>query len=247
MEKCIQNRLRYFGGDVMFGIMFEKNAVKYVYRKLHSISNLKEQRISSDIKIDRKNVKICVVDDEGFDIDKVYSLGYIQVDRKLKFESIGDYEKYNIILCDIEGVGNEFDSVRQGLAVAEQIKSVYPEKIVLIYSGKNVESYGELPTNIDGVLSKVEATTELVKKLDAYYKESIDPIIVWEKTRQQMLDSGIATKTIAIVEDQYCNSMLEKKDFLQFEEYDWQENHEAIEKYIKVLKNVIKLFIEGTE
>lgn len=231
----------------MLGVIFEKNAIQYVYQKLRSVSVLKEQKVSSDIKIDRKKIKICVVDDEGFDIDKVHSLGYIQVERKLRFENINDYEKYDIVLCDIEGVGNEFDSVRQGLAVAEQIKSVYPDKIVLIYSGKNVESYGELPDNIDGVLSKVEATTELVKKLDKYYMESIDPIIVWEKTRQQMLDAGIATKTIAIVEDQYCNSMLDKKDYLQFEEYHWQENYDVIKKYIKVLKKVIKLFVEVSE
>lgn len=231
----------------MFGFILEKNASKHVYQKLNSISVLKEQKICSDIKVDRNNVKVCVVDDEGFDINKVHSLGYIQVERKLQFENIGDFEKYDIILCDIEGVGNEFDSVRQGLAVAEQIKSVYPAKIVLIYSGKNVESYGELPTNVDGILSKVEATTELVKKLDAYYKESIDPIIVWEKTRQQMIDSGIATKTIAIVEDQYCNSMLEKKDYLQFEGCTWMENYEVIEKYIAVLRKIISLFIEGAE
>lgn len=231
----------------MFGIICEKDATKYVYERLHSIGDLKEQSISSDIKINRNNVKICIIDDEGFDINKVHSLGYIQVDRKLRFENIGDYEKYNIILCDIEGVGSEFDSARQGLAVAEQIKSVYPEKTVLIYSGKNVESYGELPSNIDGILSKVESTTELVKTLDKYYKESIDPIMVWEKTRHEMLESGIATKTIAIVEDKYCTSLLEKQDYLQFEEYDWKENYENIKKYIKILKNVIGIFKEGTE
>ena len=229
----------------MLGKVLEKNAIKYVYHKLNSISSLKEQKISFEIKVDRKKVKICVVDDEGFDIDKVHSLGYIQVDRKLRFENIGDYEKYDIVLCDIEGVGNEFDSVRQGLAVAEQIKSVYPEKIVLIYSGKNVEAYGEMPANVDGVLSKVESTTELVKQLDKYYKESIDPIMAWEKTRQQMLNAGIATKTIAIVEDQYCFSMIEKKDYLHFDEYNLQENYEVIGKYIKILKKVIGIFLEG--
>lgn len=231
----------------MFGFIYEKNAPKYVYQKLNSISVLKEQKIYSEIKVNRNNVKICVVDDEGFDINKVHSLGYIQVERKLQFENIGDYEKYDIILCDIEGVGDKFDSERQGLAVAEQIKVVYPEKIVLIYSGKNVQSYGELPANIDGVLSKVESTTELVKKLDEYYKESIDPIVVWEKTRHQMIDSGIATKTIAILEDKYCDSMLEKNDYLHFEDYNWLDNYETIEKYVKVLKKVIALFIKETD
>jgi len=231
----------------MIGVISKKNAGKYVYEKLYSIANLKEQRISSKINIDRKSVKICVIDDEGFDIEKVHSLGYIQVERKLRFENIGDYEKYDIILCDIEGVGSEFDSSRQGLAVAEQIKSVYPEKIVLIYSGKNVQSYGELPFNVDGVLSKVEATTELVKKIDKYYKESLDPILVWEKMRQSMLEAEIATKTIAILEDRYCVSVLEKKDCLQFEDYTWNENYETIEKFIIILKNVLRIFLEGLE
>lgn len=225
----------------MFGIIKEKDAIGYAYNKLISINTLKDQSISSKIKVDRKKVKICVVDDEGFDIEKVHSLGYIQVERKLGFENISDYEKYNIILCDIEGVGSEIDSVRQGLAVAEQIKSVYPEKIVLIYSGKNVESYGELPSEIDGILAKMESTANLVKKLDEYYKESIDPIVVWEKTRIQMLHAGIATKTIAIVEDKYCNSILERKDYLKFEEYDYAEGYEMIAKYVKVLKNVLKI------
>ncbi len=231
----------------MLGLICEKKAQKYVYEKMYSVGNLKEQRISTNIKIDRKNIKICVVDDEGFDIDKVHSLGYIQVERKLRFENIGDYEKYDMVLCDIEGVGNELDSVRQGLAVAEQIKSVYPEKIVLIYSGKNVESYGELPPCVDGVLSKVDSTTELVKKMEQYYRDSVDPILVWEKTRQRMFEAGIATKTIAIVEDRYCISMLEKKDFLQFEDYNWQENVEIVGKYIEILRNIVKIFIEGAK
>ena len=71
--------------------------------------------------------------------------------------------------------------------------------------------------------------------------------MVWEKTRHGMLESGIATKTIAIVEDKYCTSLLEKQDYLQFEEYDWKENYENIKKYIKILKNVISIFKEGTE
>lgn len=229
----------------MLGVVFEKNATKYVYQKLYSISSLKDLRFFSEMKINRKDIKICVIDDEGFDIGKIYSLGYIQVDRKLNFESINDYEKYNIILCDIEGVGNDLNSERQGLAVAEQIKEVYPEKIVLIYSGKNVQSYGELPHNIDGVLNKIDPSTELVKKLDKFYKDSIDPVLVWEKTRMQMLNAGIATKTIAIVEDRYCKSILEKKDFLQFEEIDFKENSEIIERYIQILVNIIKIFVEA--
>ena len=219
----------------------KKNAPGYVYEDMYTIGMLKEKKISSDIHIDRSNLKICVLDDEGFDINKIYALGYKQVERKLRFENIEDYEKYDIILCDIEGIGNEFDPTHQGLAVAEQIKDQYPEKIVLIYSGKNVEAYGELPPNIDGALNKVESTTELVKSIEKYYKESMDPYIVWEKTRQRMLDSGISTKTVAVIEDRFCKSILEKEDYLKFEQYTFIEVFQNIEKYILLLRKVVDM------
>lgn len=221
--------------------LMKKNAPGYVYEDMYTIGMLKEKKISSDIHIDRSNLKICVLDDEGFDINKIYALGYKQVERKLRFENIEDYEKYDIILCDIEGIGNEFDPTHQGLAVAEQIKDQYPEKIVLIYSGKNVEAYGELPPNIDGALNKVESTTELVKSIEKYYKESMDPYIVWEKTRQRMLDSGISTKTVAVIEDRFCKSILEKEDYLKFEQYTFIEVFQNIEKYILLLRKVVDM------
>lgn len=59
-----------------------------------------------------------------------------------------------------------------------------------------------------------------------------------------MLQAGIATKTIAVIEDQYCSSILQKKEFLQIEKFDLCENEEIIEKYIIKLANTIKVFFE---
>lgn len=224
--------------------ILKKNAKKYVYTDLKTIASVEEQRIDLRIKIPRESIKVCVIDDEGFDINMLYDLGYKNIRKKIQFESMDEYQDYDIILCDIEGIGINVDVDKQGLAVAEQIKNVYPEKVVLLYSGKNVETFGEMPKIIDGYLRKQSSMSELAKSLDAYYKQSIDPINVWEKTRDEMLNNKISTKTIAFLEDRYCRSLLEGKEYL-YNNADINETEifsvENISKYIEILAKVVEV------
>ncbi|OLA48417.1 MAG: hypothetical protein BHW39_01230 [Firmicutes bacterium CAG:552_39_19] len=224
--------------------ILKKNAKKFVYTDLMTIASVEEQRIDLKIKVPRENIRICVIDDEGFDINMLYDLGYMNIRKKIQFESIDEYKDYDIVLCDVEGIGSNVDMDRQGLAVAEQIKNVYPEKVVLLYSGKNIETFGEMPKVIDGYLRKQSSMSELAKSLDNYYRKSIDPIVVWEKTRNEMLNNKISTKTIAFLEDRYCRSLLEKKEYL-YSNTDVQDierfSIENIAKYIEVLAKVVEI------
>ena len=146
--------------------MLKKNAQEYVYKNLLTIAAVEEQRIDSKIKIPRDQIKVCVIDDEGFDMNTLYDLGYKNIRRKLQFENMDEYQDFDIILCDVEGIGVSVDAEKQGLAVAEQIKNVYPEKVILLYSGKNIETFGEMPSNLDGYLRKQSSMSELAKSLD---------------------------------------------------------------------------------
>lgn len=224
--------------------ILKKNAKKYVYTDLKTIASVEEQRIDLRIKIPRETIKVCVIDDEGFDINMLYDLGYKNIRKKIQFESMDEYEDYDIILCDIEGIGINVDVDKQGLAVAEQIKDVYPEKVVLLYSGKNVETFGEMPKNLDGYLRKQSSMSELAKSLDAYYKQSIDPIYVWKKTRDEMLNNKVSTKTVAFLEDRYCRSLLEGKGYL-YNNANLNETEifsaENISKYIEILAKVVEV------
>ncbi|OUQ20047.1 hypothetical protein B5E77_02000 [Lachnoclostridium sp. An131] len=224
--------------------ILKKNAKKYVYTNLKTIASVEEQRIDLRIKIPRETIKVCVIDDEGFDINMLYDLGYKNIRKKIQFESMDEYEDYDIILCDIEGIGINVDVDKQGLAVAEQIKDVYPEKVVLLYSGKNVETFGEMPKNLDGYLRKQSSMSELAKSLDAYYKQSIDPINVWKKTRDEMLNNKVSTKTVAFLEDRYCRSLLEGKGYL-YNNANLNETEifsaENISKYIEILAKVVEV------
>ena len=224
--------------------ILKKNAKKYVYTNLKTIASVEEQRIDLRIKIPRETIKVYVIDDEGFDINMLYDLGYKNIRKKIQFESMDEYEDYDIILCDIEGIGINVDVDKQGLAVAEQIKDVYPEKVVLLYSGKNVETFGEMPKNLDGYLRKQSSMSELAKSLDAYYKQSIDPINVWKKTRDEMLNNKVSTKTVAFLEDRYCRSLLEGKGYL-YNNANLNETEifsaENISKYIEILAKVVEV------
>ena len=224
--------------------LLKKNAEKDVYTNLKTIASIEEQRIDLKIKIPRETIKICVIDDEGFDINMLYDLGYKNIRKKIQFESMDEYQDYDIILCDVEGIGINVDKEKQGLAVAEQIKNVYPEKIVLLYSGKNIESFGEMPKIIDGYLRKQASMSDLAKSLDEYYKKSINPINVWKKTRDEMLNNNISTKTIAFLEDRYCRSLLERKEYLYNNE-DLNDTDifstENICKYIEILAKVVEV------
>ena len=222
--------------------ILKKNAKRYTYMKLKTIKTVEEQRIDLKIKIPRDTIKICVIDDEGFDINMLYDLGYKKIYKKMQFENIEEYADYDIILCDVEGVGINLDFEKQGLAVAEQIKNFYPEKVVLLYSGKNIETFGELPKVIDGYLRKQSSMNELANSLDAYYKESINPVNVWMKTRDEMIKNNISTKTIAFLEDKYCDALLEKRDYL-YSDSETKENFssENISKYIDILCKIVEI------
>ena len=223
--------------------ILKKNAQEYAYKNLLTIATVEEQRIDSKIKILRDQIKVCVIDDEGFDINTLYDLGYKNIRKKIQFENMDEYQDFDIILCDVEGVGVTVDAEKQGLAVAEQIKNVYPEKVVLLYSGKNIETFGEMPSNLDGYLRKQSSMSELAKSLDESYAQAINPVNVWEKTRDEMLQNKISTKTIAFLEDRFCRTLLEKDDYLFSMTKEDKDifSAENIEKYIDILVKVITI------
>lgn len=62
--------------------ILKKNAKKYVYTDLKTIASVEEQRIDLRIKIPRETINVCVIDDEGFDINMLYDLGYKNIRKK---------------------------------------------------------------------------------------------------------------------------------------------------------------------
>ena len=111
-----------------------KNVKKVAYQKMKTIDEIREKKFDYENKPKRNQVKICVIDDEGFSkLDSLKKLRYENVDVLHNFESIEMLEPYDVFLCDMDGVGKVIDNKKQGLAVAEQIRINYPLKKVFIY------------------------------------------------------------------------------------------------------------------
>ena len=76
-------------------------------RRMLTIDYLEQNKITIDnvsLK-ERKNIKILFVDDEGYDVEPLKKIGFLDVSKQYEYTKIDDYEKYDIIFCDINGIG----------------------------------------------------------------------------------------------------------------------------------------------
>lgn len=182
---------------------------------LYTIDELENAR--SKIKMisikDKKNVRIVIIDDEGFDDSILKSLGYLDIEIKEKYEKLSDYENYDIIFCDINGVAKDLDPVYQGAALAKLIKKTYPSKIVIIFSSKDQSlGFHKFADDVDGIIPKNIKNAEIAEIIDNYIDVLNDPIESWKNFRKKILEQGTSAKNIALLEDCYVRGILKKED-----------------------------------
>lgn len=174
----------------------------------------------------RELVHMCVIDDEGFSKDELNALKYENVRVFEKFTDLNDYASYNVILCDIKGVGQNIDPQLDGIAVARDIKKYYPQKIVLQYSGQSVNDYDEKfyeNMEIDGFVEKSQSSKQLVDELDKYCSVFWDPVAAWKYIEKNLRKMNIENINIAFFEDLYVRSLEKKKNLI-----DRNRDNEAI-------------------
>ena len=177
---------------------------KFVYNQLETIQHYKssKSRIYTPV---RNQIHVCVIDDEGFDIAGLAASGYTDVTWKEDYKNLNDFAGYDLIACDIDGIGKKISPDKGGLAVAEVLKTRYPDTIVLIYSGHNSR---EIPyQGADGYFSKSKEAHEIANEFDKYAARYWDPVAAWGWIEKKLRAGGIDNKTIAFVEDVYARSL----------------------------------------
>ncbi len=164
---------------------------------------------------DRKNIKILFIDDEGFDIEPLKRIGFLDVSKQYEYTQIDDYEKYDIIFCDINGIGKEIDEKYQGAALAKIIKSTYPDKVIIIFSAKqqylDMHEFGKF---VDETIAKNIQISDLTALIDKYIKKLSDPVEYWKEARRKLLLQGVSTKTVCELEHYYVKSFKDKKGYI---------------------------------
>ena len=172
-----------------------------------------------NFKPQRDKVKICMIDDTPMNTSELNKMGYTQVRIMDAYGAIEDTEPYDVILCDIKGIGEKIDPVRQGIAVALDIKKMHPEKVVIQFSGQKPEEFdSDFKYNnmmIDGFIEKGKSTKDLVDKLDEICDAYWNPIKAWKFAERNLRREDNSNKVIAYLEDAYVKSLEKNKDYIK--------------------------------
>ncbi|MBY5935181.1 hypothetical protein KUV51_19400 [Tateyamaria omphalii] len=157
----------------------------------------------------RSAVKIAVIDDEKFQpYSNLKSYGY-DITLLHDISNTAEVSGYDIVLSDLMGVGAHFDQRIGGASLIKEIKTNYPTKIVIAYTGARANSAEAIAAKeyCDHFLKKDEDLTAWSEMLDAYVKQVMDPYIMWLNAREGLLDQEIDIRDIVKLEDAYVRSV----------------------------------------
>ena len=212
----------------------------------HQVSDLKTVYALKDedlLKLRRQFEILFIDDDEIAYLDYLKNNGF-NVTYKLDFTDIKDVAAYNIIMCDINGVGKELG--RDGASMAAQIKSAYPNKVVITYSAASHSlTYQRTLESVDKRIPKGTSIEDWINILNEIIEENSDPIKVWNKTVSKLIQANIPTREIALLESKYVDALLRKK-FNSLEQLSKsREISQILKTSIPLLIEILKLIHEG--
>ena len=90
-----------------------------------------ENIISSKIVEYRKKIRILVIDDQEFTPQSNLTTLRYNIDYVSEIPNIDTVKDYHIILCDLKGVGRNFDKEGEGATLIRQIKRAYPSIFII--------------------------------------------------------------------------------------------------------------------
>ena len=157
----------------------------------------------------RENVGIAVIDDEPFAPQSNLSSYGFNVVPLGDLRSVNGIAQYDIILCDLMGVGQHFDDKLQGASIIREIKRVFPEKFVIAYTGAamNANIARQATEAADDIVRKDVDIEDWVQTLDKYTDLAQDPYCIWLRIRAGLAARGAETKDILRLEDAYVRSV----------------------------------------
>jgi CheY-like chemotaxis protein len=164
-----------------------------------------------DIKKLRHNIRILIIDDEIFSLEGSLRKAGFNITVKKDIESLTDVEPYQLVLCDIRGVGKAFGSRLEGAYLIKEIKTCYPNIQVIAYTASSYDpTYNTYLSNADQVLTKGVPIDDWVLNLDTQIKMVMDPKFHWKKIQANLIEEGVKTLVIAKIESIYVKGVISK-------------------------------------
>ena len=216
---------------------------KLFYRIPHQIAELNGINLIKDVSSQnrRSKIEILIIDDHEFPfIEDLRRIGF-NLNAKKDIDDIRDVESYQIILCDIHGVGKMIQSSFEGAYLAQQIKIKYPEKYIVAYSADPTRMETQKYLNsIDKSIPKETSLEDWGEILDEAIDRLMDPVLIWKKTALYLFEANVATKDIAEMESKYVQAIKKKRfDSVSNIVENYKEVLPIIETFVKIAMALI--------
>lgn len=187
----------------MFGFFYRKAS------ELKGMSVIKGVTLS-DLK---KKCEILIIDDNDFPfLDVLRKQEYI-ITQKYDLTDTKEAAEYQIILCDIRGVGKCYNSNYEGAYLIKQLKQKYPNKTIIAYTANDYDP--EFEPYLEYADETVPKGTYDIEEwdalLDRLLNNIVDPVKLWEQTRDSLLKAGISTIEVAKYESKYVRAVKQGK------------------------------------
>ena len=169
----------------------------------------KAKKTSMSRKDIRSSVRIAIIDDEKFKAHgNLMNYGY-KIEELPDIQSLEQVAEFDIILCDLMGVGNNFDQSIGGASIIKEIKENYPTKFVIAYTGSraNTTEANAAKDFSDDFIKKDDEINKWVQKLDDAIDFTSDPYERWLITRQSLIDHDVDLRRIIELESAYVDAI----------------------------------------
>lgn len=174
---------------------------------LNGEAYLKEQSLTTLKKL----TEILVIDDNVFSFLDALKKYEFSIQQKIDLSTLQDAAAYDIILCDIRGVGKFLESKFDGANLIKELKTKYPNKTLIAYTANDYDaSFQKYLSYADEIVPKGSYGLEdWVSLLERIIQDNADPVKQWAKTRKALLDAGVSTIDTAKYESQYVKAIKE--------------------------------------
>jgi hypothetical protein len=177
--------------------------------KTRDLSVLKT--VNNAYRPDRSSVAILCIDDQGLEYEAIIRNHGFNIRVQSDIEDIRAVSDYPVIICDIKGVGKQFGSKYEGGHIIEEIKSRYPEKVVIAYTGQLFDAtYNKFFSLADFTLTKDVDSDAWVSLLDQTIQKVVSPIEQWKRMRSFLIDKEVCLKIIFQLEQQFIKAVLKR-------------------------------------
>ena len=191
------------------------------------INDLRKEMRKKQAEIDKKkkSCRIVIVDDDINNPNYLLKDSILFLKNTLMmdvrtltdFNSFSEAKQFDIIICDVDGVGKSL-GLPDGIDVVKRLKESYKDKL---YAVMSQEVFCMRKLNIEKDIStwdKGEMTNAfrdgtkgtLDQKIMELVNKYADPAARWEVIRSGMLKNGLSIHDVAKLESAYVRSLLKK-------------------------------------